>query len=365
MKLKINKKEFKKHLDNIQRGMVIYSPLYSLKGVLIDANESNLTLTTSDGFLSIKEVIKNNQGIYIEEPGKILAPGRIFKEIIEKMGDEIFVQVNNNKMIISSEGSKTEVNLFDVNDYPRISFESFGKNLVINAKKFKSMIRNVAFAAAIDDKITILNGVNIKAKDNKIIVSATNSFRLAQEFMYIDSTIDFDITIISKKIRDFLPSDIEEDVTISVDDTKIISKIGSTTISSRIIDGVYLPIDKLISNKHESKLTLDIKEIEKNIDRVTLVSGEGKKIIKLQANRESVIFESKKSEIGEARSLANNFKFEGEPIEIIFDYMFLKEAISKYRGNISISFNGAQKPFILRGESNKNLIQLILPHRSF
>ena len=365
MKLKIDKESFKKHLGNISKGIVSYSPLFALKGILIEATKSNLVMVSSDGLLSFKEEIPNNQGIIIEEPGRVLVPGKTFKEVVERMEKTIAISTDGSKMILVSEATRTEINLLVVEEYPRISFEPFGKDLVVGADVLKNMVRNVAFAAATEDKRVVLNGVNIKAKDGGLVLTATDTFRLSSERVAIDSQVDFDITVMSKKIKDFLPAEATGTIKINVDENKIISKIGQTTIMSRVIDGVYPQLEKLVANEFSSTIQVEVRDLEKNIDRVILVAESGKGVIQLDCNKTELSLESKKSELGASLSRVESFELKGDPVKIAFDYSFLREAITKFTGKVEIAFNGPQKPFIIRGDSNRNLTQLIMPHRSF
>lgn len=365
MKLKLDKKQFRTHLENISKGIVSVSTLPSLQGVLITATESNIQLLASDGNLSIKEIISNEESTHVIEPGKILVPGKLFRDIITKQGNNITLEADDSILTISSENSKTTLNLLNVNDYPTISFDTFGKDLVVDAAKLKETIKNVSFAAALDDKRIILNGVNLKANNGKLIATATNSFRLAQETIDVDSNVEFDITILSKNLKDFLPTNANGSITINVDDSKIITRVGSTITSSRLIDGVYPDVQRLIPTQFENVVSIESKELLDVIDRATVVADDAKKVVRLSVNASELSIESRKSEIGETKVSTSNFSYQGQQFDIAFNAGFLKEAVDKFDGRITLNFIGNQKPFIVKGESNAKLTQLVLPHRIF
>lgn len=365
MKLKLNKKIFINHLEKISKAIITVSPLPSLQGILITATESNIELITSDGNLSIREIIENNENTNVIEPGKILIPGRLFKEVISKQGENIEINTTDTDILINSDGSKTHINLLNINDYPIINFEGFGKEIIINSDNFKKLIKNISYAAADNDKRIILNGVNIKGNNGELITTATNSFRLAQEKININSNIDFDITVISKNLKDFLPNDIKGEIKIIIEDSKIISQSENTTISSKLIDGVYPEVDKLIPVTFNKILKINKKTLENAIEKTIVISNDSKKVIKLTIENNLLKLESRKSEIGDTEVKIENINYEGEKLEIAFNSQFLKDALSKIEGNISLMFNGQQKPFVIKSELQPNFIQLILPHRSF
>lgn len=366
MKIKVNKSEFIKKIDNVIKAVNSNSILPSLQGILITTNESRIEILGSNGNLSIKEEIPTSETTKVITPGRILVPGRLFREVISKQDSNINVEVQDSKMIIESEGAKTKINLMDESEYPIISFETIGKKISIEADKLRQLIKNVSFAAATEDKRIILNGVNLKVEKNKLTATATNSFRLAKETIDIDSDVEFNITIISKNLKDFLPTNAKGLIIIDVDDSKIMTKFNSTTISSKIIDGVYPMVDKLIPIEFENKLKIDKKELESVIDRTIVVSDETKKVIKFVITNDKLTSESKRSEIGVSNIETNKISYQGKPeFSIAFNAKFLGEAINKFDGEITINFNSDQKPFVIKGNSNNKLTQLILPHRTF
>lgn len=365
MKLELNKKEFLKHIDNIIKAVTVNPALPSLHGILITATESNIQLLASDGILAIKEIVENNSNNKVVEPGKILVSGRLFREIISKQGETIELSTKHDSIEIMSEGSKTNINLLNVNDFPIISFETYGKDLTVDADRFRELIKNVSFAAADGDKRLILNGVNLQAQDGKLIATATNSYRLAQEVMNIDSNVEFNITILSKNIKDYLPTTAKGLITINVDDSKIITRVNSTTTLSKLIDGIYPEVTRLIPTSFNSRLIIETRELEKLVDRATVVSEESKKVIRLSINKNELLIESRKSEVGETNVKTTNFDWNGDQFAIAFNAQFLKEAITKFEGKISINFVADQKPFVIKSDNKPGITQLILPHRSF
>ena len=224
MELKFKKKTIVEYLETVTKIIQSNSPLPALQGLLIVATESNIKLLASNGNLSIKEIIEESKEVKIIEAGKVLVPGKLLFEVIKKQEDEITISTNKNSMIINSNNASTTIQLLYADDYPRIAFEDVGKKLIIDSDNLKEIIKNVSFAAADNDKRIILNGVNLLSKDGYITASATNSFRLAQEKLEVDSNSEFDITILSKNLKDFIPKDAKGSLTINVNNGGIITK---------------------------------------------------------------------------------------------------------------------------------------------
>ncbi len=365
MEIRIHKKKFDKHLESISKALQSSSPLPSLQGILIRATESNTQLLASNGNLSVNEIIENSGIIEVIEPGKALVPGYLFKNVIKKQGDEIIVTTTKNSIHIESDGAKTTLQLLEVSDYPSINFDTTGKDLIVESKKIENLIKNVSFAAAENDKRIILNGVNLKASKGFLTATATNSFRLAQEKIEVDSNVEFEVTILSKNLKDFIPKGTTGSLKINVNETKVITKYNSTTILSKLIDGFYPKIDGLIPQKFKSVLYMETKILSNLIDKATVVSDEGNKVIRITVNKEMLTIESRKREMGDSIVRTEEFEWDSNEFSIAINSIFLKEAINKFKSKIAIAFNGPHDPVIIRGESNKELIQLVLPHRTY
>ncbi len=365
MKIKISKKILVSKLETIMKAYDSVSHLSSLQGILITSLENQITIIASNGNLSIKEVLNAGPDVTIEEPGRILINGKLFSDVIKKQEEEITITKERESAIIKSRDSRVVINLLDANEYPTISFDNFGDEFSIDAKVLQNMISDVSFAAADKDKRIILNGVNLVVENNKLTASATNSFRLAQKYIETPSNITFNLSILSKNIKQFIPAGVSGEMKIWVTDSKIVTQSGDTTVVSKLIDGTYPNVGGLIPSEFEHKLIIEAKELTSLIDKVMVMSSETNPVVKMSLSEGSLMFESKKDEIGTTEATSNSFKLEGSGLEIVFNAYFLKEAISKFKGEVVLSFNNPQKAFIITSESNEKLTQLILPHRSF
>ena len=152
---------------------------------------------------------------------------------------------------------------------------------------------------------------------------------------------------------------------ISIQDTKIITKNENVTIVSGLIDGIYPNVEKLIPQNTSFELNIDSTKMINLIDRVTVISNEGVKIVKLSFSGSKVILESKKDEIGDAKIEETNIDWKGDDFSIVFNATFFKEAVKRFKKNVKIQFSGELKPFIIRGEENPKLIHIVLPHRNY
>ena len=366
MKINIKKKEFENSLNNISKALNSNSPLQSLQGVLIKASGNTITMIASNGNLSIKEETEGNW-FEIIKSGTILVSGRLFREIIKKHSTDITITETEDSILVSSDGLKTKLNTLNNDDYPIISFESIGKDLIVGVGKLNSIIKNVSFAAADQDKRLILNGVNLSSSNGKLTAAATNSFRLSKEVVETSNEVDFDITILSKNLKDFVPAGAKGDIKISVNDSKIITQHETTTVVSSLIDGVYPEVARLIPETFAHTLKMDVKTILNMLDKVSVVNNDNNKVSRLSVNGSELKLESKRDEVGDSVTQTTDFEWESsdERFDIVFNSEYFKQAVTKFTGGVEIKFNSPLQPIMIVGASNKNMTQLVLPHRTY
>ncbi|CAM9154402.1 DNA polymerase III subunit beta [Mycoplasma marinum] len=366
MNIKIKKSLFEKHLSNITKAITNNPALTSLNGILFKVTQDSIIMTASDGVLSIKETLLVNDDVTIIKEGTILIPGKMLIGIIKKQSSEIELKASDTTLSIYSAGSSFKLNLMDAEDYPIIDFDLSGDDLVLEGSEFKKVIKDVAFASSENNRRIILNGVNIIAKNKRLRVSATDSYRLATSRMDTISENDFNITILTKNIKDFIPSSLKGEVKIKVDESKINIENDSSVIQSRLIDGIYPELSRLIPKEYNYKLEIDSRELSNLIDKAIVVSSSDAKTVKLEIREGKLHIESKQEEVGNSHVETENFTWEGNTMfSIAFDSKFMKDALRTFSGKVVVRFIGELKPFVIMGESNKSLVQLVLPHRGY
>ena len=365
MKIKILKRTLQRNLEDISKVVSSSLHLPVLTGIVIEATESNIKFLASNGTLSTKVIVPLGEDAQVLEPGKILVPGKLFIELIKRQSSDITLISNDSETTIISEDKKASFNLLNINDYPTIVFENFGSNLTVNAKELKNAISKVAFAASDNDRRVILCGVNLVAKNGKLKLSATNSYRLAQTTINIDEELDFNVTALAKSIKNFVPTKHEDEVVLNITDSKIITKINNTQQVLSLIDGVYPDVDRLIPQPSEKVLTINSKDFIKFLDDAAVMSTDTSKVVQLSLSNEKSIIRSKRQEVGSSVITLSNHEWTSGDFEISFNLQFMKEAISKYSGLIGIHLYGPTKPIVIRPQNEKNSIQLVLPHKNY
>jgi len=115
------------------------------------------------------------------------------------------------------------------------------------------------------------------------------------------------------------------------------------------------------------KITANINDLYNVIDRVSiLTSDKEKNIVTLETTGNTLIMRSSSVEIGRVEEKMPIIKDREEDIKISFSAKYMMEALKVLQGtDATISFVGEVNPIIIQDNLDLDLIQLVLPIRTY
>ena len=367
MDFKIKRIELLNALTKVSRAVSIKSPLPVLTGIKFDLKEDELILTGSDSDITIQTSIQDN--IEIIKPGSVVLSSRYILEIIKKIDSEdvhIFI-VDGTLTRIEGANSRFDLNGTSYIDYPRIDLNKTGVNLQMKSTDLKEAIEQTSFATSEKETRPVLTGVNFKAKDHILECIATDSYRLAKRILNIDSDISFNI-IIPKKSLIEISRIIEKDelIDLYVSDRKVLFVFDHVLIQTRLIDGTFPDTGRLIPDGFDYSMSIDSTSLLNSIDRASLLTNEQTNIVKLTMDQDQVILSSFSQEIGSVEENLSKAFYKGDPLKISFSAKYLTDAIKSINGQkVRVLFTGEMRPFIIKDFEREDIIQLVLPVRTY
>lgn len=369
MKFRINRLKLLNALSKTTKAVSIRSPLPVLTGIKFDLQPDGLILTGSDSDITIQTKIETSDDLVIEQTGGVVLNSRYILEIVRKIdSDEISLEIIDGSLTrISGATSKFDLNGNDIIDYPRIDLSKTGTKVLINAFTLKDVITQTKFAASEKEHKPILTGINFKAANNQLEVTATDSYRLAKKVVPLDDELTFNITIPQKSL-DEIAKIIERDdlIEMYVSDRKVLYVFDNNIIQTRLIDGTFPDTNRLIPESFEYELDIDTHYLLNAIDRVSLLNNEQNNIIKLDMSNEKVILSSYMQEIGSVEEILDRSFYKGDSLSISFSSKYATDALRAFNEpKVKILFTGAMKPFIVKDYEKDDLIQLVLPVRTY
>ena len=373
MKFSIKQKILLEHLNNVIRGISTKNLIPILNCIKFELNNDGLYLISTDNEIAIKDFIPKKEIESIEVQGEILISGRYIYDIVRKLTNDIIniEEVIDSQVLITTETSEFKLNCNKVNEFPEIELDFTNTPVIIEENVFKTTINQTIFATSTQESRPVLTGINFKINDNIMEITATDSYRLAKKRIILDSEVkeNIDIIIPSKNLNEIIRmiNDDENKIELHIFSNKVVFKIKDLIIMTRLINGNYPDTNKLIPEKFELKIKVNLNNLFNAIDRASLLTNaEEKNIIKLETKKDIMIISSNIPEIGNVEEKISINKNVENNIKISFSSKYMMDALKTFDSEeIELSFNGEIKPIIINYVDNNDLTQLILPIRTY
>lgn len=373
MRFEISKDSLLYHLIIAQKALSTKTPNPALTGIKIDAADGKIAITTSNGDISIHVVI-DDPSVVIDAPGSMLVPGKYLVEIVRKLESPIVTLsvLDQNLLRIEADRSDITLNLFDLDDYPALQFKTQEDFINVNVRTFKTLIRQTAFAASTIENRPILTGVNLKLEGNALKAVATDSYRLSQKAIELKQNYtSMNVIVPSKSLEELLRvlENNQVDIELHFNQNSVLFKYQNILFRSRLLEGNYPETSKLIPKEFGTTIVFNKEQLQTAIDRASLLSyRDGQNaIVKLNLREDDVVeISSNSPEIG--RVLEEVYpvaEVVGKPLKIAFSSKYLIEALKVFNSSeVSIAFTGEIRPFVVTGEFDPEMLQLILPMKT-
>ncbi len=375
MKLTLNRTELMQELQTVQRAISTKTTIPILTGVKLSLSEKGLTMTGSNADISIETFlsVENEKAqMQIEKTGAIVLQARFFSEIVRRLPESTLTLevLDNNQVAITSGKANFTVNGLDADSYPHLPVVESQDSIEIPAHVLNKVVSETVFAVSQHESRPILTGVHFVLENQKLLAVATDSHRLSQRVIPLESgETAFNIVIPGKSLTELSRSltDEEEAIQISIMDNQVLFQTKTMKFYSRLLEGTYPDTNRLIPSSFNTEIEFSVPELLQAIERASLLSHEGRNnIVRLAISEEAVVLYGNSPEIGKVEEDLSFEKVTGDPLEISFNPDYMKAALRAFGDtSIVIRFISAIRPFTLEPtESKGSFIQLITPVRT-
>lgn len=338
------------------------STMAILECLVLEVKDNIIKLIANDLEIGIETII---DGQIIEE-GSVAINAKVFFEIIRKLpSDEVTISVDDNYVMnISGGKAKFNISAKPAEEFPFLPQIVKNNNITISQFSLKEVIRQTVFSISDNENTKVMTGELFEVKGNKLKVVSLDGHRISIRNIELKNSYDEVSVIIPGKtlieISKILNGGMDDDVNIYFTDKHALFEFENTIVLSRLIEGEYYKIDKMLSSDYETKLTVNKKEMLDCIDRTTLLIKESdKKPVIIDIKDDSMGF-NMHSSIGSMDEEISATK-EGKDILIGFNPRFLMDALRVIdEEEITIYMINPKAPCFIR-DKEESYIYLILP----
>ncbi|PPE04799.1 DNA polymerase III subunit beta [Entomoplasma ellychniae] len=367
MNIKINRQAF---LDGINSASKIIDPKSlspATTGVLIEVGVDKLTIISTNNSTSFKvELYKQNSDLEIITPGTILVKPKFIIDTLRKLENQ-FIKLSvfeESELEIITEKSSLKIGLLDPEDFPLLGFVENGLEITLSPVEFKNTINQLINSINPYKERTVLTGLNLKTKEDSIVFSATDLFKISLKKIPINTQGEKINIIIPHKTLTELIKLIEnvKKLKIVVFDNYTTFVFDNKTFQSILVDGNYPDVESAFPSVFGTSIKVKTKKILKLLNRFELPFESSDPTINLNIKKNEITLKTTVDSVKYEETF-NDFEFGGEEIEEVkFNTRFILEAIKTFDcEDLEIKFSLPSRMAVISSEEEPKLKQIILP----
>lgn len=371
MKLTIPAKQFSGAMQAVGKIVERRNTIPILSNVLLTASPGHLQLRATDLDIEISISIEAN----VTEPGSTTVASSLLSDILRKYAAdaEVKFSANDQSADVSSGRSRFSLQTLPETDFPAMSVTNMHSTLRIAGAALATALGQVAFAISTEETRYYLNGVYFHVDPvatDKLTMAATDGHRLARTRCAVESGLGewSGGIIVPRKtvaeLRNLAKAAGDQIIEMEVSDSKIrVTTPSNTVLTSKLIDGSFPEYQRVIPALSNQVAEVEAKSFSTAIDRVSTISSERSRAIKLTFKAGEIALEVNNPDMGTAKEEMET-SYEGAPVEIGFNSRYVVDILSVLGSEKArIFLTDAGSPTIFQREQDDQSLYVLMPMR--
>lgn len=370
MKVTIERTALLKSLSHVQSVVEKRNTIPILSNVMLDASGSSLSLAATDLDIAI---IVSTQADVQSEGATTVAAHTLF-DIVRKLPDGSSVDLeleDGEKLLVKAGRSFFRLAALDKSDFPVMNAGEMPHNFSLPATDLTRLIDKTRFAISTEETRYYLNGIYLHVAEDEegslLRAVATDGHRLAQVEQSLPDGADGmpGIIIPRKTVSEIrrLIDEIDGGVEISLSETKICFSFAGTLLTSKLIDGTFPDYSRVIPKENHKLLQLDSRLLAEAVDRVSTISNDKTRSVKLCMDSNVLKLEVNSPDNGTAREEVTAH-YDTDPMEIGFNSRYLLDILAQVKGEtVDLHMADPSSPTIVRDSVDMGSLYVLMPMR--
>jgi DNA polymerase III subunit beta len=371
MKVTVERAELLKSLGHVHRVVERRNTIPILANVLVKADRGKLSLKATDLDLEVSD----STAAEVAPGGSTTVPAHMFYEIVRKLPDgaQIILEGSGDRAVLSLRAGRSRFTLQTLpeSDFPDLAAGEMSHSFKVAAADLKRLIDKTQFAISTEETRYYLNGIYLHtagtAKAAMLRAVATDGHRLAQvELPLPEGAAGMPGIIVPRKTVGEVQRLIETgegDVAIELSAGKIRFTIGNVVLTSKLIDGTFPDYARVIPVNNDKSLIVDKTDFEAAVDRVSTVSSERGRAVKLSITGGRLVLSVTNPDSGSATEEIE-VEYEADPLDIGFNSRYLLDIAAQIEGEVAVlKLADPGSPTLIQDKDAKGALYVLMPMR--
>jgi DNA polymerase-3 subunit beta len=362
LRISVSKDELAAKLATVARGVSTRTAVLVLGGIQMRAEGGQLHLAATDMEVSLRATVDAQ----VSDEGTVVVPGRLLLDIARSLPDsDVTIEHKPEEavVVVTSGTANYRLHTYSAEDFPRLPEIDSATLHAIERDSLVETVDRVSRSASRDESRPVLTGILVRFEPGKIVMAATDSYRLAVKETPVDGSLpELEAIIPARALNELsrIASGADE-VQLGMQENHVVFGADGTWLTTRRIDGQFPNYRQLLPEQFEHELTLPRDELLEVVRRVSLMAQRNSPLRLRFADGELTV-SAITQDIGEARE-SLPAPYNGDAMEIGFNAEFLRDGLESVESD-SIRFKliSPLRPAVLEGEAD-DYVYLIMPIR--
>lgn len=370
MRATVERSHLLKSLGHVHRVVERRNTIPILSNVLLRTDGSSLTMKATDLDLEVTETVPADIG----QPGATTVPAHILHDIVRKLPDgaEVVLDTGDGAQLALRSGrSNFALQVLPEADFPDLTAGEFPIRFSLPAAAVKKLIDRTQFAISTEETRYYLNGIYLHGVDvggkPMLRAVATDGHRLAQAQLEAPTGSEgMAGVIVPRKTVGEIHRLVEEpdtNVGLEISETKIRITIGPAVLTSKLIDGTFPDYARVIPQGNDKVLKIDRAEFAAAVDRVSTISSERGRAVKLALSDGKIVLSVNNPDSGSATEELGA-DYAADEIEIGFNARYLLDVAAQLEtGTAEFRFADPGSPTLITDDDQTDALYVLMPMR--
>jgi DNA polymerase-3 subunit beta len=349
LRITVAKDELASRLATVARGVSTRTAVLVLGGIQLRAEAGRLHLAATDMEVSLRTELDCS----VEGEGSVVVPGRLLLDISRTLPDsEVSIERKPEEavVVVTCGTANYRLHTYSAEDFPRLPEIDSSTLHTVDRDALIETVARVGRSASRDESRPVLTGILVRFEPGKIVMAATDSYRLAVKETPVEGTLpDLEAIIPARALQ------------LGLQENHVVFGADGTWLTTRRIDGQFPNYRQLLPEQFDHELVLPRDELLEVVRRVSLMAQRNSPLRLRFADGELTV-SAVTQDVGEARE-SLPAPYTGDAMEIGFNAEFLRDGLESVDSD-SIKFKliSPLRPAVLEGDAD-DYVYLIMPIR--
>jgi DNA polymerase-3 subunit beta len=314
-------------------------------------------------------------GAKVEEEGAITVPAKLLTEFVASLpADKVEIALAQKTKTLSLKCARFEARIsgVDAADFPPVPKVEDGVTTKIETEAFRQAVRQVVFAAAVEESRPVLTGVDATFEDSMLTLAAADGFRLAVFKLPLANKVSqkAEVIIPARTLAEVerLATD-EEPVEILVNPNKsqVLFRLKNIELVSQLVQGTFPKYGQLIPQSFATRVVVDVQQFLRATKTAAIFARDGSGIVRIiitpggEMTTGKLTVSARSEEVGDDVGDIDAMT-EGPEAKIAFNGKYMIDVLSVIKeSQVALEVTTPSSPGVLKPVGTDNYVHVVMP----